>query len=300
MHFDPTESAIHPSFWSPVRWQSRFAALIAVGLVVVAGAASADVGVAVRSLIRRQIAALPAQPTASVAIGLPSRGRLQAAVQMRESETVRFKSGSLATERWGTEELVSLVQGAASHVSRVLPGGRLTVGDLSRQRGGRMRPHRSHRNGRDVDIVFYAIDAQGNPVEPNTFVQYRPDGSAYGSDGWRFDDARNWELIASLITDARVHVQYIFVSRGIRARLLAEASNRSAPPELVERAARLLYQPRRGGAHRDHYHLRIYCPPDDRPSCVDEPPYWTDVADPFILARAALTAAPIGNTLAAR
>ncbi|MCS6799041.1 MAG: penicillin-insensitive murein endopeptidase [Myxococcota bacterium] len=218
-------------------------------------------------------------PTATVdstSIGRTNRGRLEGGVLLPPSASLRWRN-EVATTRWGTRELVALVEDAAEHVSRTLPGAQLVVGDLSRQGGGRFRPHRSHRNGRDVDIAFYMLDAQGRPAYAPRFVRFRGDGSERGGTR-RFDDARNWELVARLLTSPAAHVQWIFVSRPLEERLLAEGRRRGSSSELLARAAAVLDQPSRGGRHDDHFHVRIYCAADDRPRCIDEPPFHPWVA----------------------
>jgi penicillin-insensitive murein endopeptidase len=219
--------------------------------------------------------ATPPGPTPSVSVGRANRGRLIDGVRLEESDRVRFKNGSPEHTRFGTVELVGMLERGALHVSRVLPGAKLTVGDLSRRGGGWLRPHRSHRSGRDVDIAFYAVDAEDVPLEPITLVPYRADGTGRGThgEGTVFDADRNWELVAAMLEDPQASVQYIFVSRRLRSVLLEAGERRNASPELLERASIALEQPRRGGRHDDHFHVRIYCPEDDLPRCRDTPPW---------------------------
>jgi penicillin-insensitive murein endopeptidase len=90
----------------------------------------------------------------------------------------------------------------------------------------------------------------------------------------RFDDARNWQLVESWLTDAVARVQYVFVSKPVRNRLLVEARRRGVAPQLLRKAAAVLIEPKRGEAHADHFHVRIYCPTGHRPRCRDGEPYW--------------------------
>lgn len=172
-----------------------------------------------------------------------------------------FKYGSAAGERWGTEELVGLIQRSAASVR----GAKLTVGDLSNREGGRMRPHIAHRNGRDVDLGFY-LTRGDTPVQARRFIRARADGTA---GRYWFDDARNWQLVESMLTDPNAEVEAILVAAHLERRLLAEARRTRAPRWLYERARLVMYQPRVGGRHDDHFHVRIHCPADDRPACID-------------------------------
>lgn len=218
-------------------------------------------------------------PSRSRSVGATNRGRLNHAVRVEPSPSLRVRNPSQA---YGTEELVALIAWAADEVARQHPGSSLNVGDLSRERGGRIRPHRSHRVGRDADLGFYLVDAQsGEAAEARHFVAL-PRG-AKGTDrqggSFAFDDARNWTLIAALVSQDVVPVQYIMVIGPLKERLLAEGRRRGASPELLARVDAVV-GPQRSGrgrfsydSHDSHFHIRIYCAPDDRPACVDTAPF---------------------------
>ena len=54
-------------------------------------------------------------------------------------------------------------------------------------------------------------------------------------------------------------MEHVFVSYGIKRRLLAHARAAGEPPELIRKARRLLRRPRKARPHNDHIHLRIAC-----------------------------------------
>jgi penicillin-insensitive murein endopeptidase len=149
------------------------------------------------------------------------------------------------------------------------------VGDLSRRGGGRIRPHRSHRRGIDVDVGAYLLEPDGTApaVDERRFVEMDEAGVATDGSGRRFDVARNWAFIERLLSDPEARVQYVFVWNPLVELLLAHAERVGAAPEVIEAARLTVLQPRRGARHDNHFHIRIYCPPDDRPSCEDKPPY---------------------------
>ncbi len=208
----------------------------------------------------------------SVSVGRASRGHLRHPSLLPETGVVHYRSGD-ERFRYGTDEMVAALEGAAKHVAETLPGSFLTVGDISREHGGRFRPHRSHTAGRDVDIAFYMNDADGNPAYPDRFLRFSGDGEVRSSSfELTFDDARNWELVTSLLESDEVIVQYAFVSRPLKRRLLAEGRRRGASEELLERADIVLQQPARGGRHDDHFHVRVYCDAADAPVCIDRGP----------------------------
>lgn len=210
----------------------------------------------------------------SISMGGANSGLLRRGVAMPRDPALRVISAARG-EHFGTAELVTLIVAGAHAVAASAPGSQLVVGDLSREGGGRIRPHRSHRSGRDVDLGFYVVDSQGRPLPagpgfvPMTNQLIGPHrGGLFG-----FDVARNWTLIETLLSHPEVHPQYIFVANPIVAALLAHARRRHVSAEILQRAEAVVRQPR-GSPHRSHFHVRIFCPRDDVPTCEDDPPFY--------------------------
>jgi penicillin-insensitive murein endopeptidase len=170
--------------------------------------------------------------------------------------------------RYGRPELITLVGRVAERVAQELPGATLYVGDLSLRSGGWTPWHRSHRDGRDVDLLFFATGADGLPVAPpDAMVPFDARGVATLPDGTalRFDVERNWALVRALLEDDAARVVRIFVSHALRAQLLAYAVGIDEPPALLARAAAVLGQPSDSAAHDDHFHVRIAGPVIEEP-----------------------------------
>jgi penicillin-insensitive murein DD-endopeptidase len=212
----------------------------------------------------------------SASIGYPWSGRLENAVQLRESASIRYAGEYRASEHfWGTWQLVQLLERAADRVARRMRGGKLSVGEMSARRGGSLPGHRSHENGRDADLSFYMTDARGRPYDPFAFATFGADGVGRGPNRMlRFDDDRNWELVARLVADGDARVQHIFVSNAIKQRLLRTGRRRNAPRVVLDRAAQAMVQPTSGHPHDNHFHVRIYCAPIDRARCRDRAPFY--------------------------
>lgn len=233
----------------------------------------------------------------SVAVGTHSRGVL------RHGVTLPFSGdGYVVPKRWrerqrnyGTEGMVQLLVRAARRVQREHPGGTLGVADLSPVGGGSTAEHRSHHNGRDVDLLFYLTDLKGRPRVPNTMLYLNKQGltvepkekegaapdeadpvAPAAEERKQLDVPRNWALVRALITDPKVPVQWIFTGRPIIRLLLAHAHKIKEPEALIKRAATLMHQPSDSLSHMDHYHVRIYCSlADRRLGCIDGgPPRW--------------------------
>jgi penicillin-insensitive murein DD-endopeptidase len=189
--------------------------------------------------------------------------------------------------RYGTDELVEALERVSRRVHREYPGALLGIGDLSLRGGGDSVLHRSHENGRDADLIYYAVDEHGRPVAPADSMPRYPawDGRArnpgpqdhgvvYGpfSPRW-FDVRRNWALVRALLTEPRIEVQYLFINLRLKERLLTYAAEQGEDPALLDRAEALLRQPGDSLPHDDHLHVRIYCAQDDRAfGCTDRGP----------------------------
>jgi penicillin-insensitive murein endopeptidase len=77
-----------------------------------------------------------------------------------------------------------------------------------------------------------------------------------------------------MLRDQESRVQYMFVAQSIRTRLLMEARRQGETDEFLRAAAAVLVEPKERHKHDNHFHVRIYCPVNDRPHCQDSAPYW--------------------------
>lgn len=204
-------------------------------------------------------------------VGSPTAGHLVGGSRLPDEPYLRvFPVYAQSEVRWGLGSLVGMIDRAAQKVRKLYPDAVLSVGHLSRQGGGEIDRHASHESGRDADIGFYVRNVQGRPLLAEHFVPFRGDGTASTWPGAYFDDARNWALVRALVTDPQAHVTYIFVATPLRARLLSYAQKIGAPPEIRERAAMLMAQPRGSLPHDDHFHVRIGCPASQK-ECIEFP-----------------------------
>lgn len=204
-------------------------------------------------------------------VGSPTEGHLVGGARLSESPHVRvvpfYRAGDA---RWGLPSLVKLIDGAARSVRKQFPDAVLSVGHLSRPGGGDIDRHASHESGRDADLGFYVKNQQGKAIFADHFVSFKADGTAPTWPGARFDDAKNWALIAALAGDPQARITYIFVASSIRTRLLHYAAKIGAPAAIRARAAALMVEPRGAMPHDDHFHVRIACPPG-MDTCVERP-----------------------------
>lgn len=236
--------------------------------------------VALLGLSAARASAQDASPSRSV--GSASRGRLQHAVRVRDTPGVVLLGGGHG-HGWGTAEMVAFIARGAVALQARSPGPRLLVGAISQQNGGRFPPHSSHQNGRDADLGYALTDADGRAIEPDRFVDL--DAGGCGVDrgtSYCIDPARTFDLFRALLEDPVVRIQWILVAPDIREIVLAAGRRMELEEGVLERVE-IATEPRGGSdSHRSHFHVRIYCAPDDRPACQDEPPYqsWYDGEPP--------------------
>lgn len=163
---------------------------------------------------------------------------------------------------WGTDGTVAILQWALAEVVRLHPGTvPVVIGALSRQQGGRLRPHRSHQSGRDVDIGYYS--SNNEPLAHFSAMH-----------GGNIDVEKTWTLMGAMLYTGKVH--YIFVDYDLQALLVRYLEDQGTEPQTLARvfqypagrtAKRGIIRHARG--HADHFHIRFRCTEDDGEDCVD-------------------------------
>jgi penicillin-insensitive murein endopeptidase len=221
----------------------------------------------------------------SLSLGDSVRGELRGGVELprRAPGLLRLSLVASRDTGWGTHALVELLL-RTSKVLQAMPGHTdvpLRVGNLSLRRGGDMRWSHSHRSGRDADLLLYLVDeVNETPVLPDGFVALDAQGRARLGRGKReqrvrFDAARMWNAVATLLQDGHVQVQHLYLAEPLRQQLLAQARVIGAPEWLVQRARQVISEPAHAGRHDDHLHVRLYCSRADRlAGCSDDGPRW--------------------------
>jgi penicillin-insensitive murein DD-endopeptidase len=209
----------------------------------------------------------------SISYGKPSRGYLIDGVKLPDkgdgytTQEVWAQRGN----RYGTDELVDMLQAVARRMQSKVKDARLVIADLSNNGGGPEHLfHRSHQSGRDVDLLYYERDAAGNPFEADSMRVFTKSLWAKDKSGIRVDVPRTWLLVKELLTAPEATVQYIFMYQPIADKLIEYAQSINEDPVIVARAIKACRQPGDSAPHNDHMHVRVYCANDDRQfGCVD-------------------------------
>ncbi len=222
----------------------------------------------------------PLAPGLAGSVGMPNQGVQTGALELPERGKGFERYRPKGRNHWGRPRLVNALTRIAAEVDAELPGGVLVIGDLGAKDGGQIPGHASHRSGRDVDLLFFALTPAGAPIASPGFVRYEADGLAVvpdadADDYVRLDVAREWLLVKKLVNDREIGVQFLFISRPLEALLMDYARARGEPLELQYRAQTVMLQPGDSLPHDDHLHLRIACSPDETEAgCSGGGPYW--------------------------
>ncbi|MFP2934701.1 penicillin-insensitive murein endopeptidase, partial [Pyxidicoccus sp. 3LG] len=179
----------------------------------------------------------------SMAVGFVHSGRLVNAKQFPKGDEWIVVSPEVA---WATEETVNYLSEAIREVRARFPDAPpLRVNGISNKEGGYLRPHKSHQNGRDVDVGFYYPTV--DPIREREREKY-------------INVPLNWAFLRALIT--KTDVQMILVDRRVRQVIynhaLAVGEDKAwldslfndGPNGVVRHARR----------HRDHFHIRFHNP----------------------------------------
>jgi LysM repeat protein len=150
---------------------------------------------------------------------------------------------------WGTFLTVTRLMDLMEDYHQAYPKDpRVRIHDISRRRGGYLFPHRSHRLGRDVDIV-YPVRARFRGVKYSKIKVHM------------VDLGRTWFMIKRLLQTK--DVTFIFVDRRLQRRLFRHARRQGEDPRWLRqvfqhpppasRRAIIRHEP----GHDDHLHVRF-------------------------------------------
>lgn len=183
--------------------------------------------------------------------GRPSAGRLARGILLPLSPL--WKRGKPEGMWTSSHALATMIE--AFTRLRVDSGyaGEVFIGAISRRRGGKFRPHASHRTGLDIDIRLPLLPT----VAPDTYPT--PDA---------VDWPALWELIEAFLDTGQVSV--IFLDHRLQEHLWWAARWDGKTPEELEP---IIHWPRKerkweaivrhSRGHKGHIHVRLLCGPSE-------------------------------------
>ena len=186
----------------------------------------------------------------SVCLGRPNRGRLWNAVELTSEPGLHVMVNR--DNSFGTVATVRSLRAAVADLRAERPSAPdLNVGDLSRERGGYLRPHRSHQLGLDADLGYF----------------YRANAKWYTkATAENLDRELTWALVKSLIAEGGV--EYVFMDRSVQSWLHNYALDQGEDPAWLEK---IFESPahkdtliRHAYGHVTHFHVRFLDPAAER------------------------------------
>lgn len=214
-------------------------------------------------------------------IGSASYGVLLDPVLLPKSGPGYKRFRPFGTQNYGSFALVSMLQDAAAASLTTPDAPPLVIGDLAAKTGGEIEGHKSHRTGRDVDLLFFYTTPAGVPVEAPDFIKVQTDGIAYArqskasSPYYVLDIPRNWTLVKSLLRNKYAPIQWLFVARQVESLLIEYARARDEDPMLVWQAENIMHEPADSMPHDDHFHMRVACTNEElTQGCIQNGPQW--------------------------
>jgi murein endopeptidase len=216
-------------------------------------------------------------PKASISIGSTTYGYIVNSQQVHESESLKIlprqKKRNLG---YGSNDMVRLLEATGKRLYK-LRKRTFWIGNVGRRGGGDIIYSVSHNSGRDADVAFCYRDGKGRPLEPPDLVPLNNNG--YSSNYlFRFDPACTWDIVESLLIFPETNIQHIFISKPLKAQLMAYAARMNKPAALVKKVNAVVHQPTDSAPHNDHLHVRIYCNlQDTKGGCIQ-----TGVVHPWV------------------
>jgi murein endopeptidase/LysM repeat protein len=183
-----------------------------------------------------------------ISIGRASRGRLVRGVELPDRPDLYTRRKP--EESWGSSHAITQLMAAVTRFRHETGFKRaVVIGGISKARGGRFRPHKSHQSGRDIDIRM-----------PITAAAEGKKHTSAGDIDWR----ATWQLIHAFIVGGEV--EYVFLEYSLQKRLYKAAREAGATKDQLAMWLQWPNKPktnkgivRHVKGHVVHFHVRIRC-----------------------------------------
>lgn len=192
----------------------------------------------------------------SQAIGPVNHGRLENAMNMLSYEQSHAPAGFkiIRPQRkayFSTNELGYIISVMGQYTKKALPEHNMTIGDLSREKGGALGSHKSHQNGLDADVALFFDNKTflGHFASAVTIDKPHPN--------WMVEE--QWGLYKEVVKTGLI--DRIFIHRVLK-KALCEQAIKSGELKQGQNSGLAHETLRRLIAdtdHHNHFHLRVKC-----------------------------------------
>ena len=239
------------------RWNRKFGGKLVAGktkLVVWKEGSPVVLPTAVDGLAAK-LAAIKVR-AGGISIGRPAHGRLVRGVELPDRPDLY--SRRKPEEAYGSTHAITQLMAAIIRFRHETGFTRnISIGGISKARGGRFRPHKSHQSGRDIDIRMPVIaSSEGKKSISSSDID------------WKL----TWKLMHAFISSGEV--EYIFLDHPLQKKLYKAARELGVSKEELagwiqwpNKAKTNKGVVRHVKGHRVHFHVRIRCAPHEK-HCV--------------------------------
>ena len=169
-----------------------------------------------------------------------------------------------AGRTYGQRDVYEALSFAAQSVQQEYPGSYLAYLDVSHRKGGQIRGHLSHKQGRDVDLLLLGHHRSGTLVPAG--VSYSDIGYSLKYDcktfenanGHMLDGRRNWSMLMALQVNPHRSIERIFLEPCLKDWLLKVGKDAGASQEQLAWVEDVVgYAGINSADHLDHMHIRF-------------------------------------------
>lgn len=192
----------------------------------------------------------------SQAIGAVNKGRLEKGINLKDffGKTDSRGVDVIRPERkayYATNELTHILDMISKMSYTLTPGYKSSIGDVSREKGGKLFKHKSHQIGVDADVAFYFKNKtfQGYLASAVMVNKLHPD--------WMYE--QQWTMFKKIQETG--FIDRIFIHPLMKKKLcehaikLGELTKGDSKSLAAQTLRRLIPEK----DHHDHYHLRVKC-----------------------------------------
>lgn len=166
-----------------------------------------------------------------------------------------YSYGSRPNVYGANETITLIIEGIARFVKKYPGGPVIVVGNLSRPVGGKLKPHKSHQSGRDVDIGY----VHKEKFQPVTHMLTATEEN--------LDLEKTWFLIESFLNTGKVTKIFIdyYIQEMIYKYLVSRKYKKAYLDKVFQypkgKGSKAVIQHSKG--HHHHMHVRFDCPGKD-------------------------------------